>query len=539
MKTYIFGHRNPDTDSICAAISYSYLKNQLGEDCEPRRLGEIQRETQFILDRFRISPPALLDNVKIQVKDLQYTKIRTIFPHHSIFHAYHEMEAQSLKTMAIVDDQSYLKGLVTMKDIAMDMLQGDFYNIDTTIGNILEGLEASKVNSMDDALRIKGRVAVVAYYVTSLDSMLTEDRIIIVGDRYDVIESAIKKKVKLIVVSGGFELPQKLIDLAQEHKVPIIVSAQDSYIISKRIQQCNFITTVMENRALVKFDESDYLEEVKDDIVRSNYRNFPVISDEGKFLGFVGRKHLLNPGRKKVILVDHNEMAQSAKGVEEAEILEILDHHKIGGLSTMLPIRFINLPVGSSCTIIYDQYRQHGIVPPKEIAALMLSGILSDTLFFKSPTCTRKDQEVAKELNEIVGLDMEKYFMEMFRAGTSIEGYSEEEILRRDFKDFKFGEFKIGIAQIFTLDIDEVLIRQDDLLEFMRKEKNLREYKAILLAVTDIVREGSYFFFASDIEGILDGSFEIDDKQGAFAPWIVSRKKQIVPMIMSYIENNF
>lgn len=539
MKTFIFGHKNPDTDSICAAISYTYLKNRLGENCEARRLGDIQRETEFILNYFKVEAPEFLDNVKIQVKDLHYTRVDTIEPRHSILHAYHEMERQSLKTMAIVDNRQMLQGLVTMKDIAMDMIHGDFYNIDTTVENILEGLQAEQLTLRGQNLEIKGKVAVVAYYLTSLEGVLKNDSIVIVGDRYDVIEMAIEKGVRLIVVSGGFEIPERLANMAEEYKVPVIVSPHDSYIVSKLVQQCNFISTVMENKSILKFDEPDYLDEVKDDIIRSNYRNFPVLSEEGKFLGFVGRKHLLNPGRKRVILVDHNEFAQSAKGIDEAEILEILDHHKIGGLHTKMPIRFINVPLGSSCTIIYEQYKQHGIEPPKEMAGLMLSGILSDTLFFKSPTCTRKDQEIAKELNQIVGLDLEKYFMEMFKAGTTLDGFNEEEILYRDFKDFKFKDFKVGISQIFTLDIDDVSERQEKLLSYIQKEKKDKEYDAILLAVTDIVREGSYFFYASDLDGLLGGSFAIADMQGAFAPLIVSRKKQIVPMIMSYVENNF
>lgn len=538
MKTLVFGHRNPDTDSICAAISYTYLKNKMGENCEAFRLGDTQRETDFVLNYFGIPSPKLLDNVKIQVKDLKYTKIDAIRPSHSILYAYHEMQRQQLKTMAIVEDD-ILRGVVTMKDIAMDMIHGDFYSIDTTLENILGGLEATLITETEKQLLIKGRVEVVAYYLTSLENILSNESIVIVGDRYDVIEMAIEKGVRLIVVSGGFEIPRRLVESAQNHQIPMIVSPHDSYIVSKLIQQCNFISTVIGAQSLVKFEETDYLEEVRDDIIRSNYRNFPVLSEEGHFLGFVGRKHLLNPGQKRVILVDHNEFAQSAKGIEEAEILEILDHHKIGGLNTKMPIRFINMPVGSSCTIIYEQYKHHQIIPTREMAGLMLSGILSDTLFFKSPTCTKRDQEVAVELNNMLELDLEEYFMQMFKAGTALEGFTEEEILHRDFKDFKFATHKVGISQIFTLNIEDVLRRQNQLLEYMHFEKEAKGYRAIVLVVTDIVKEGSYFLWASDLSGLVSGSFDIEEKQGAFAPLIVSRKKQIVPMMMSFAEANF
>ena len=484
MKTFVFGHKNPDTDAICSSIAYANLKNLSGEKCEAVKLGELQRETAFVLDFFGVKSPETLDDVKIQVKDLHYTRINTIEPHNSILHTYHEMEKQSLKTMAIVDKNDIFCGLVTMKDIAMDMIHGDFYNIETTLENILEGINAKPIVFSSESSFIKGNVSVVAYYVDSLEGVIDENSIVVVGDRYDVIERAIEKNVRLIVVSGGFDIPEYLVKLSKEQNVPMIVSPHDTYIVSKLIQQCNFISTIIKSKSIIKFEENDYLDEVKDDIIRYNHRNFPVVDENGKFLGFVGRKHLLNPGRKKVILVDHNEFAQSAKGIEEAEILEILDHHKIGGINTQMPIRFINSPIGSTCTIIYLQYKQNNVIPSRDMAGLMLSGILSDTLMFKSPTCTIKDQEVAKELNEILELDLDSYFMDMFKAGTTLDGFTEAEIIHRDFKDFKIKDYKIGISQIFTLNIDDVLKRKEKLLLYMKKEKESKGYESILFVTT-------------------------------------------------------
>ncbi len=539
MKTLIFGHKNPDTDSICAAIAYTHLKNEIGQPSIAARLGELQQETRYVLETFRVEEPMPIGNVKIQVRDLAYQRVEPISREDSILRAYREMERQELKTMAIVDKQHKLVGLVTMKDIAIDLLHGDFYGINTSLQNILEGLGATVITVPSDEMKICGRVAVVAYFVGSLDGVLTKDRIVIVGDRYDVIEAAIRNRVKLIIISGGFELPKRLVELAKDNEVAMISTGKDSYIVSRIIQQCNYITTVMEDEKLITFEETDYLEEVRDDIIRTNYRNFPVLASTGEFLGFVGRKHLLNPGRKRVILVDHNEFTQSADGIEEAEILEILDHHKIGGLNTKLPIRFINVPVGSSCTIIYEQYVMNRIVPSKAIAGLMISGILSDTLHFKSPTCTPRDREVVAELNKIAGLDLDDYFMKMFKAGTSIEGYSEEELIGRDCKEFKLKDHTIGIAQIFTSDIEEIKRRGERLTAVLQKERLARGYKAMILAVTDIVNEGSYFFYATDIHGLIADSFQIADGQGSFAAFVVSRKKQIVPQLMSYLENNF
>lgn len=536
MNTLVFGHKNPDTDSVCSAISYSHLKNHQGENTKAMVLGDIQKEAMFVLDRFDTSPPSLLEDVRIQVKDLKYTVVEPIKRNHSLLYAYNKMMQSYLRTIPIVDEDGYLEGIVTMKDIAMEMINGDFYNIKTSISNIINDLGGVPLFPLSEEKVIKGPISVMAFYYKSILSTLTEKDIIIVGDRYDIIEIAIESGVQLIVVTGPSEIPEKYIAMAKEKNLPMIKVPKDTYTVAKLFQQCNFISRIMKTESIIKFTIDNHIEDIKDDIISTNFRNYPVLDNQGKFVGFIGRKHLLNPGKKKVIMVDHNEFGQSAYGIEEAEILEIVDHHKIGGIKTNLPINFMNIPVGSTCTIVYEVYKNEGIPIPYNIAGLMLSGIISDTLYFKSPTCTQRDISAVKALNEITRVDLDRFAMDMFKAGTSLDGYTEEEIFFRDFKDFMIRDIKTGISQVFTLDIDDVKKREDSLMSFMDKIKKDRSYDILILAVTDIINEGSYLFYSSTNENIVPNAFQVEDLQGAFAENIVSRKKQIVPMLTSTIE---
>lgn len=536
VKTLIFGHKNPDTDSVCSAIAYTHLKNELGEPSTACVLGKIQKEAQFVLDSFNIEYPHELSDVKIQVKDLKYTEVSPIKKTDSILHAFSQMDDNQLRTLPITDENGSLEGIVTMKDIAMEMIQGDFYHIETSVENIIRSFEASILNMPENKTGIKGRLSVIAYYYKTVLGELSSEDIIIVGDRYDIIEMAIKSRVELIIISGNFPVPEKYIQYARENNVAMISIDKDTYSVSKLFQQSNFISKIMKKDSIIKFNLENQLEDIKDDILSTNYRNYPVVDMAGQFMGFIGRKHLINPGRKKVIMVDHNEFAQSAEGIEEAEITEIIDHHKIGGISTSLPINFVNIPVGSTCTIVYELYISSGVDIPLKMASLMLSGIISDTLFFKSPTCTQRDITAVKQLNKIAGIDLDDYSMRMFKAGTSLEGYSSEQIFFRDFKEFIISGKKTGISQIFTLDIDEVRSKQQQLTDYMQDLRLQKDYDLLILAITDIVNEGSYFFYSSQNENIIANTFSIESAQGAFAENIVSRKKQIVPMLTKTLE---
>lgn len=529
MDTIVIGHRNPDTDSMASAIALSYLKNRTGSSTMPGILGELNNESKFVLKYFNIPEPEIINNVKIQVMDLDYERIEPIPPHTSIRQAYRIMDENNIKTLPVVDGNNSLSGIITMKDIAMGLIKGDFYTLNTYLDNIVKDLDGHILSKGSD--KVHGRIRVLALYEDSIKGILRKGDIVIVGDRYAVIEEAIRADVQLILITGNKEIPEKYIDEAKAKSISIVKVPMDTYTVSKLICQCNTVESIMKSKNIIKFHEKEYLEDIQEEIIHTNYRFFPVVDENQHFLGFIGRKHIMSPNKKKVILVDHNEYDQSAEGLQEAEILEIVDHHKIGDISTSMPISFRNMPVGSTCTIIYNMYRESGIDIPYDIAGLMLSGIISDTLLFKSPTTTARDREAVEELNKIVRLNLESYSMDMFRTGTSLEGYSIEEIFYRDFKDFHMELGRVGIGQVFTLDIDSVFSRKDDFLDFIDKVYTDKEYYLTLLLVTDIIKEGSYLLYRSANSSIIPLSFNVDACQGIFVKDLVSRKKQVIPRI--------
>lgn len=534
MPILIFGHKNPDTDSVTSAIALSHLKNQIGLDTIPCVLGSVNKESQYILDCFHLPSPLYIPDVKIQVKDLQYDFAKGVSPSQSILYTYNLMGEIGLDTVGVVDSKDKLLGIVSMQNIAMGLIHGDFYHLETSLENIVDDLNAKVLSGKRDYF--DGRVAVVAYYYETIKGQLDQDNIVIVGDRYDIIEHAILSKVQLIIVTGGNELPEKYIDLANSNGVTIILVEKDTYYISKVLNMCNYVRQIMTKDNIVHFNELEYLDEVKDELSTSRYRNYPVIDRKGKFSGFLNRKHIINPTRKKVILVDHNEYMQSAEGLEEAEILEIVDHHKIGDISTSMPINFRNSPVGSTCTIIYYMYREYNIEIPFDIAGALISGILSDTLLFKSPTTTSLDRKAVKELNKIVNLDVNKFAMDMFKYGTSLEGQSIEDIFYKDFKEFQLESFKTGVSQVFTLDIDDVFNRKELFLDFIGNVHKRMNYDITLLLVTDILKEGSYILYESKHINLVPSAFNVKNEQGVFANNIVSRKKQVIPKLLHTIE---
>ena len=538
MSIFIFGHKNPDTDSVASAIAFSHLKNTLGYETIPCILGDINKETQYVLNYFNLPIPRLLDNVKAQVKDLTYSFDKSASENSSILSIYKLMEEEDLQTVAIVDEDDKLKGIVSMKDIAMGLIKGDFYHLNTSLDNLLQDLNGQVlVKNRSD---FDGRVSVIAYYYKTISNTLGPKDIIIVGDRYDVIQEAIQAKVQLIIITGANSIPEKYIQLANDNRVTIISIPWDTYYTSKMINQSNLVSSIMRSKNIIWFYEDDYLEEINEEIISTNHRNYPVIDKDGRFLGFINKKHILSPQRKKVILVDHNEYAQSVDGLKEAEILEIVDHHKLGDISTSMPINFRNSIVGSTCTIIYQMFREYNIDIEYNIAGLLISGILSDTLYFKSPTTTDMDRNAVNYLNQILNLDIENYVMEMFKTGTSLEGESIEDIFYNDFKEFYLESHKTGISQVFTLDIDDVFRRKELILDFIETTHKNNNYDITLLLITDILKEGSYILYKSVNDNIISTAFDTEVEQGVFLEGIISRKKQVVPKLQEaihYINN--
>jgi manganese-dependent inorganic pyrophosphatase len=532
--TLIFGHKIPDTDSVCAAITLSNLKNELNESSKPYILSEINRETQFVLDYFDVEKPKLLKNVKLQINDLNYDKIEPYKPEYPIFYAYHYMHEKNLRTLPVTDDDNKLVGIITMKDIAMNLINIEQKTLTTSYDNIINTLDARPITKFDEI--IEGEIVVTAFYYETLKNknVLDSSSIVIVGDRYDVVELAIENKVRLIIVTGDLSIPERLIDYAKENKVNLIISPYKTYYTAKNISLSKPVNEIMTKTHLIKFYEDTYLEDIREELENTRHSKFPIITKDNTYLGIMGRTHLLNPSKKRVILVDHNEYGQSSDGLEEAEIAEIIDHHKIGDISTSLPISFRNIPVGSTNTIIYYMYKENNINIDRKIAGLMISGILSDTLMLKSPTTTKKDTDAVNDLVRFLDISIEEYCMLMFRAGTSIVGKTVEDVLYQDFKRFDVSSKKIGVSQVFTLSIEEIMNNKDEYIKYIDSITDVRGYYLNIMAVTDIINEGSYMFYTSEREKLIKNIFELKEVyQGVFIPKCVSRKKQIVPSIIN------
>ena len=530
----IFGHKTPDTDSVCSALALAHLKNKLNEPSKAYILGNVNKETSFVLKHFKADVPEILDNVKIQLKDLDYARVKPFNKHQSVHFAYFHMNENKLRTLPIVDEENYLCGIITMKDIAMSLINTDQQHLCTSYDNIVETLLGKSILKFDEI--ISGNVIVAAFEEKTIrrSEIMNENSIVIVGDRYDIIEYAIDIKVKMIIVTGELEVTPQLLKKAAENKVNIISTAYHTYYTAKNITLAKYVNDIMKKSDIMMFYDDDYLNDSKEDIEQSKHSKFPIISKDKKYLGLLSRNDLINPKKKNVILVDHNEMNQSADGIEEAEILEVIDHHKIGDIKTSLPISFRNTPVGSSNTIIFQMYRENNIEIPKEIAGLMLSGIISDTLLFKSPTTTESDKYAVGELLKIVDINLYEYAMEMFRAGTSLEGKTIEEIIYQDFKKFNLVYKNVGISQVFTLDIKEIMNRKSEFVKLIDEITYDKDYYMLIMAVTDIVNEGSYIFYTSSREKLVRMIFEEENvHQGIYVDKCVSRKKQIVPKVIN------
>jgi manganese-dependent inorganic pyrophosphatase len=532
----IFGHKTPDTDSVCAAITLANLKNKINEYSKPYILGKINKETEFVLKYFNITVPEELLNVKIQVRDLNYDRVKPFTGEQSIHFAYFFMNENKLRTLPIVDEQGYLLGIITMKDIAMSLINADEKLLNTSYDNIIETLLGSEIVRVNEF--INGEIIVSAFQEKTLreTDMFNSDSIVIVGDRYDIINYAIEKCVKLIIVTGDLKIPEHLVKMAIKNKVNIIRTPYLTYYTAKNIPLSKYVNSIMKSSNLTKFKEDDYLDDCKEDIENSKHSKFPIVSKDNKYLGLLSRNHLINPARKKVILVDHNEIGQSADGIKQAEIIEVIDHHKIGDIKTPMPISFRNIPVGSTNTIIYKMYKENNIEITKDMAGLMLSGIISDTLLLKSPTTTDFDRQAVNNLVEILDIDLYSFAMEMFVAGTSLEGKTREEIIYQDFKSFNLENNEVGISQVFTMNINEIMNRKDEYIKMLNEITKNKNYYLMIMAVTDIINEGSYMFYTSSKGKLISYTFEKESVyQGIFIDKCVSRKKQIVPNLINAI----
>ena len=535
--TYIFGHKIPDTDSVCASIALSYLKNKQGIKCEPRVLGNINKETKFVLDYFGFKEPEFLNDVKVQIKNMNYNKDAMVEEHESIFHAYRTIMDMGVTGLPLINKNKKLTGYINVKEISKYLIDGDITYLNTSYDNILSTLGAFEVLRFDD--EIEGYILAAAYKSeTFLNRVqLKKDNILIVGDRYKIQEYAINSEVKLLLLVNNVRLSDNLIELAKEKRVNVITIPMGTFKTANMVQLCNYVKMVNITEEPVKFVTSDYRDDFIDVSSKLGHTNYPIVNRKNICMGMLRLVDANNYEKKRVIMVDHNQPSQSVDGIDEAEILEVIDHHNLGTLGTNIPISFRSMPVGCTCTIIYRLFREAHEEIPSSIAGIMLASIISDTLLFKSPTTTELDIEVGNKLAQIAGLDIHEFGRKMFKAASSVSGLSVDEIIHSDMKTFNFDDSTLAIGQVVTLDFDDIQKRSCELIDGLNKMCSFGNYKVALLFITDIINNGSYIFYNEDSKELLSEAYGIGNiEQGYFMDGIVSRKKQMLPPLLELDE---
>ena len=518
-KIYIFGHRNPDTDSVTSAIALSYLKNKLGFKTIPAVLG-------------------ILDDVKIKVKDLNYIKGYSVTEEDSIDTAYQKMLEVGISKIPVVDDNKKMLGILTMKDIAEEQFSNNLDLVNTTYDDILKTIDGEEVLRFDD--NIEGKLLVASYKSKTIkeDVELTDKDILMVGDRHNIIKYAIKSGVKLLIITGPKNIHEWHITLAKKNKVNIINTSHHTIITARKFSLANKVKTLNYEKNLVSVNENVNVTEFIRLSNKTRYSYYPVVNDKEECVGVLRVSDVAYDKKQKVMLVDHNTYEQSARGIEEAEILEIIDHHNIGSIGTNMPINFRNMPVGSTNTILNILYKESDVEIPKHIAGLMLSGILSDTLILKSPTTTVYDIDAVQELSKIAEVDYREYGLKMLKAGSSLKGKTKEEVLYTDYKTYQISDEKIGLGQLSTTNPKEILDDIDQYVKLINNVTTANNYLLVALFITDILNNGSYVIYSINGEYILKDAFNLKTiKQGLFLKGIISRKKQILPKIMDKIKN--
>ena len=534
---YVFGHKNPDTDSVCAAISFSYLKNKLGFNTIPAVLGNINSETKYALDYFKFKTPFHLNDVKVQLKDVAYHKNAYIDKNSTIKDAFDYMNKYSLTGISVVENKNKYFGYISLKEIACEVINGDFHKIDTSYGNIINILKGEKILKFDK--EIKGQVLVSSYKTKTFLNKVELDNsyILITGDRSDIIDYAIDSCVKLIILVSSLKIDDELIKKAHDKKINIISTPYNSYEVGKLIGLSNYIKNfVRPEEDSVTFNEVDYLSDFFEKSRKLKHTNYPIINNKNECYGLLTLTDTNQVDKKKVILVDHNNFSQSVDGLEEADILEIIDHHNIGDIITKKPINFRNSSCGCVCTIIYEMFLENNVKIPPNIAGLLLSAIISDTLLLTSPTTTDRDRLALEKLSKIARVNPKNYGMNMLKQGMSIKGLKNDELLHRDFKEYKIDEDLLGIGQILVSDSKSIEKRFDDIVNYLDEEAKDKKYRVLTLFVTDIFENKSYCLYNRSAEDIIRRSFNLKDVyEGVVLPGVLSRKIQIAPYIMDSV----
>ena len=542
-KVWVVGHKHPDTDSICAAIAYANLKNQIDSEKKmeyiPKRAGDINAETAYVLNRFQAKIPELISDVGTQIKDIHIRKTVGVSSHISMKKAWEMMKTLNVVTLPIVNSKQKLEGLIVTGDIAKSYMDVYDNNIlaeaRTQYKNIVETLEGTLLTGNQHAYFCRGKVVIGVGTPEVLAQAVDKDDLVILGDREESQLSSIASNCSCLIVTNGFSVQQEVIEAAEAHEVVLISTPYDTFTVARLINQSIPIKHFMTKKDLVHFDMDDYVDEVRDAVTKIRHRDFPILDENQNYVGMFSRRNLMNAQKKQLILVDHNEKSQAVSNIDEAEILEIIDHHRLGSLETMAPVYFRNQPLGCTSTIIYQMYQELGVEITPQIAGLMCAAILSDTLMFRSPTCTPLDKEAALQLATIAKVSPEELAQSMFEAGSDFSSKTEEEILNQDFKIFHAGTINFGVAQISAMgrtELDKVQKRIEPKLTAMMDEKRI---DMIFVMLTDILNESTYLIYAGDSAAqIVAGAYNCEvSHDGTMLEGVVSRKKQLIPALIN------
>ena len=542
-KVWVVGHKNPDTDSICAAIAYANLKNQAdGNRYEAKRAGELNEETKYVLDTFGVKSPGLITDVGAQVKDIEIRKTPGVSGKISLKRAWEMMKEQNVVTLPVTDKENNLEGLIITGDIAtsyMDVYDNSILSrAKTQYQNIVDTLDGTMLCGNEHAYFMKGKVVVGSANPETMEQFLEDDDLVIMGNRYDAQICALESNASCIVIAGSPQVPKTIVKMAEEKHCVLITTDYDTYTAARLINQSMPIKFFMRREQLVTFETEEYIDEVREIMSKEKHRDFPVLDEDGKYIGMISRRNLLNMKKKQLILVDHNEKTQAVDGIGGADILEIIDHHRIGSLETMSPVFFRNQPLGCTATIIYQMYQEQKVAIDKKVAGLLCSAILSDTLMYRSPTCTPLDKAVAEELAQIADINIEEHARAMFQAGSDFGSKTPEEIFYQDFKTFSQDGVEFGVGQLSAMTQEELEQVRDKLLPYLRDVLVERKIEMVFVMLTNIIEETTYLICAGEkADDLVEKAYHVH-KEGDYhvLKGVVSRKKQLIPMFMSAMQ---
>ena len=541
----VVGHKNPDTDSICSAIAYANLKNQIAPGtCIPKRAGNLNNETNFVLNYFKMDTPDLIEDVNTQVMDIEYRKTPGIKDTITIKEAWKMMRELDVVTLPIVTQNNMLEGIITINDIAksyMDVYDNNILAMaKTPYSNLVEVLEGNLVAGNPHNHIVNGKVTIGAANPHIIENLIEKDDIMIVGDRVDTQICGIEMGVGCLILCLDAPVNSLVLQLAKERECSVITTKLDTYTVSRLINQSIPVKYFMRKQHLVTFQLDETVESIKEIMSKKRHRDFPIVDDFGHYYGMVSRRNLLALRKKKVILVDHNEKSQAVEGIEDAEICEIIDHHRLGSLQTISPVYFRNQPVGCTATIIYQMYQENNQPVSKEIAGILCAAILSDTLLFRSPTCTPLDETTARKLAEIAEIDMDAFAMEMFEAGSSLKNKTPEQLFNQDYKSFQVDALTIGVSQISSINQRELNHVADIMQEYVTANLASMPTQLVYIMLTNIhTQSSSLLAFGNQAEKYAAEAFHVEAKENVCTlPGVVSRKKQVVPALVSRLQED-